>query len=250
MQFVAGVVTRARSHDLDVLLLTNEDPHSLDRVASGSMVDGAVVMDVERDDPRLPELAAVRQPVVLIGLPDEPGRLGCVDLDFEAAGREGVRHLAAAGRRRVGLVGSPPAVMARRTSFAERLLRGYTQEAASQDGGPLSTSATSTRAGGMAAVAELLHRAPDLDGLLVHNEGALGGVVEGLRQAGREDVALVVVSPADVVQALPVDCTWIEIPAARIGEIAVDMVIERLAGQPGPEVRLVAPELRTHRAGA
>ena len=52
MQFVAGVVTRARDFDHDVLLLTQDDVSGLDRVTGGSMVDALVMMDIEADDPR------------------------------------------------------------------------------------------------------------------------------------------------------------------------------------------------------
>ena len=76
-----------RSHDHDVLLLTQDDVSGAERVGSGSMVDGIVVMDVEAHDERLPSLSRLRQPAVLIGLPAEPGTLSCVDLDFESAGR-------------------------------------------------------------------------------------------------------------------------------------------------------------------
>ncbi len=247
LQFVAGVVTRARSHDLDVLLLTNDDPHSLDRVVAGSMVDAAIVMDVESDDPRLPQLRAMRQPAVLIGLPDDPGNLACVDLDFLAVGREAVAHLVAAGHRRIGLIGASPTVLARGTSFAERLVRGYTEALTERDAPLLTVAAHGSRAGGISAVEELLGREPGLDALVVHNELAVPGVVEALRRADREDVALVLVCPADLVASVPVDCDWIEIPGARIGEIAVDMVTARLAGTTGPEVRLVAPSVRAHR---
>lgn len=247
LQFVAGVVTRARSHDLDVLLLTNDDPTSLDRVASGSMVDAAIVMDVEREDPRLPELRAMRQPTVLIGLPDDPGTLACVDLDFVAVGREAVAHLAAAGRRRIGLIGAAPTVLARHTSFAERLMRGYGEAVAALGAAALVVAAHGSRGGGIAAVRELLDREPGLEAVVVHNELAVPGVVEALRREDREDVALVLVCPADLVGSVPVDCDWIEIPGARIGEIAVDMVTARLAGATGPEVRLLGPTVRAHR---
>ncbi|RCK69668.1 LacI family transcriptional regulator [Desertihabitans brevis] len=247
LQFVAGVVTRARTHHKDVLLLTNDDPSSLDRVVAGSMVDAVVVMDIETDDPRLPELRAMKQPAVLIGLPGDPGPLSCVDLDFAAVGRTAVQHLLAAGRRRIGLVGPTPVVRARHTSFADRLLHGYADALAEAGLEPLETAAEGTRRGGITAVAELLERHPDLDAVVVHNEGALPGVIEALREGGHDDRALLAVGPADVVAALPVDCDWIEIPAARIGELAVDMVVDRLEDGRGPEVRLLPPTLARHR---
>lgn len=48
--------------------------------------DAFMVMDVEASDPRLPMLLALDRPVVLIGVPDFPSGLTCLDLDFTAAG--------------------------------------------------------------------------------------------------------------------------------------------------------------------
>src|SRR5659263_402463 len=87
MQFVMGVVTSARTFEHDVLLLTQDDAAGIERVADGSMVDALIMMDIEADDPRVPVLAGLRQPAVLIGLPNNAEGLSCVDLDFESAGR-------------------------------------------------------------------------------------------------------------------------------------------------------------------
>ena len=48
MQFVSSVVTSAREHGLDLLLLTKDDgPAELRRVASSAIADALIVMDVE-----------------------------------------------------------------------------------------------------------------------------------------------------------------------------------------------------------
>src|SRR5256714_324716 len=56
MQFAISVVTSARRHDHDVLLLTqDEGVQGLKRVAGTALVDAIIVMDVELHDPRVPE---------------------------------------------------------------------------------------------------------------------------------------------------------------------------------------------------
>ena len=124
MQFVTGVVTRARDFEHDVLLLTQDDHAGVERVAAGSMVDAVIMMDVEAEDPRLPILRRQRQPAVLIGLPRDAAGLSCVDLDFEAAGRQAVDHLAGLGHRQVALIGSPRVVLDRHTTYAAAHGRG------------------------------------------------------------------------------------------------------------------------------
>ena len=93
------------------------------------MVDALIVMDVERDDLRIPALRGLKQPSVLIGLPDDAAGIACGDLDFAAAAAASLEHLAGHGHRRVALIGPSPAVYQRGTSYADRFLTGFTETA-------------------------------------------------------------------------------------------------------------------------
>jgi len=246
MQFVAGVVTTARKFDFDVLLLTQDDATGLERVADGSMVDALIMMDIEADDPRVPVLAGLRQPGVLIGLPRDSVGLSCVDLDFDAAGRTAVRHLAQLGHRQVALVGSPRAVIERHTSYADRLLRGFTEQTAELGLEGVYEPCESSHAGAVAAVDRVLARMPGVTGLVVHNEVALPGVIATLRERGRsipEDVSVVAVCPQDIALGQPLPLTSVDIPADAIGRVAVEMAMARVAGEQPTETRLLAAVL-------
>ncbi|WP_036966050.1 LacI family DNA-binding transcriptional regulator [Promicromonospora kroppenstedtii] len=246
MQFVAGVVTRARDFDHDVLLLTQDDVSGLDRVTGGSMVDALVMMDIEADDPRVPLVAAAKQPTVLIGLPQDPEGLSCVDLDFEAAGRLAVRHLAHAGHTDVALIGSPPEVLRRHTSYAERMMRGLRDQARSSGVTVKVEACDSSPAGAATAVDALLSTAPDTTGIVVHNEGALPHVLARLAERGLvvgSDMSVVAVCPRDVALSQRIPMTSIDLPAEDIGKVAVDMVMARLEGEQPSETRLLAPVL-------
>ena len=244
MQFVTGVVTSARSFDYDVLLLTQDDAAGLDRVASGSMVDALVVMDIEAEDPRIPVLAGLRQPTILIGLPRQPQGLSCVDLDFDGAGHLAVRHLAELGHTKIGLIGSPAAVLERHTSYAERLLRGFRAEAAQLDVHAIHISCESSQTGAVQAVDRLLTEMPDVTAVIVHNEVALPYVVAALRERGcntPENISVLAVCPADVADAQPVPLTSIDLPAHTIGRVAVEMAMARLDQDQPAETRLLTP---------
>jgi DNA-binding LacI/PurR family transcriptional regulator len=252
MQFVAGVVTRARDFDYDVLLLTQDDVSGLDRVTGGSMVDALVMMDIEADDPRVPLVAAAKQPTVLIGLPQDPEGLSCVDLDFEAAGRLAVRHLVGAGHTDVALIGSPPEVLQRHTSYAERLMRGLRSQAELSGVTVEVEACDSSPSGAASAVDTLLATAPETTGIIVHNEGALPHVLSRLADRGivvGTDISVVAVCPTDVALSQRIPMTSIDLPAEGIGKVAVDMVMARLEGEHPSETRLLAPVL-TERASS
>ena len=247
MQFVIAVATAARSYDHDVLLLTNDEGTAgLHRVAGGAMVDALIVMDVEAHDERVPVLRELRQPAVLIGLPDRPSGISCVDLDFAAAGHLAVQHLAEHGHRRVALVGPPPAVYERGTSYATRFRAGFDEAVAELGLAAVRHACEPTHEGATAYLARVEAELPGVTGLVVHNESVLGPVLSLLRVAGRrvpEDVSVVAVCPRELALGLPVRMTSIDVPAEELGALAVEMVVDLLRGRRGVQTRLLAPTL-------
>jgi len=249
MQFVGGVVTTAREHDHDVLVLTQDDAQGIDRVAASSTADALIVMDVEADDARLPALRSLPLPSILIGVPDDTTGLSCVDLDFAGAGRLAVRELARHGHTRVALVGASQDRLDHRANYAVRMRHGVLEQAAASGVDAPVVPAEPTFAGGAQALDRVLDEHPGTTGLVVHNEAALGGVLARAAERGvrvPQDLSVVAVSPADLAAALPVPISLIEVPGNRIGRIAVEMVMARLGGEDLAETRLVAPTYADH----
>jgi DNA-binding LacI/PurR family transcriptional regulator len=71
-------------------------------------IDGAIMVDLHVDDPRVPELEKLGMPVVVVGHPSESGSLVPVWSDDGAAVRETVEYLVALGHRRVARVAGLP----------------------------------------------------------------------------------------------------------------------------------------------
>ena len=247
MQFATAVVTAARTHNHDVLLLTkDEGTAGLERVAHSTMVDALIVMDVEKNDMRIPALRRLKQPTVLIGLPDDPAGIVCVDLDFAAAARETLRHLAWHGHRRIALVGPSPAVYRRGTSYADRFLAGFT--AASGEFGleTMTHPCEPTQAGVRTCLADIDAQLDGVTALVVHNEEALRPLLDQLRAAGRrvpEDISLVAVCPRYVALSMPLPLTSVDIPSHDVGGLAVETVMKLLDGRHTEPVRLLPPTL-------
>ncbi|MFI1353441.1 LacI family DNA-binding transcriptional regulator [Streptomyces sp. NPDC020898] len=252
MRFAVSVVTAARRHDHDVLLLTQEEGEAgLHRVADTALVDALIVMDVQLDDPRLPLLRALDVPSVLIGFPSDPAGLTCIDLDFRAAGELCVERLAGLGHRVIALVGSPPEVYVRRTAFAQRVVQGFT---AAADRRGLSSSVHPCEASPAAArvVAEqLLREHPALTGVVVHNEPVLEPLIDAFEQLGLRvpgDLSVTAICPDDLAESLPVPVTSVAIPSAEVGARAVELLMKKLDGTGQvPEATLLPPRL-TERA--
>jgi DNA-binding LacI/PurR family transcriptional regulator len=250
-QFAVSVVTAARAHDHDVLLLTQgEGEEGLGRVADTRLADGVIVMDVQLQDPRLPLLRSGALPSVLIGVPAEPDGLTCVDLDFRAAGELCVDHLARLGHRVVALVGSPPEVYVRRTAFARRLVEGFTSAA---DRHRLTSAVHPCGTGRDAAraIAErLVRELPSLTGVVVHNEPLLDPLIDAFERLGLSvpgDLSLTAVCPSPVAASARVAVTSVAVPSAELGTRAVHLLVRKLSGVPVPGATLLPPRL-TERA--
>jgi DNA-binding LacI/PurR family transcriptional regulator len=247
LEFAVAVVNRARRSDYDVLLLTQaEGAAGLQRVASSALADAFVVMDLRADDPRLPVLRNLDRPAVLIGLPDRPVGLSCVDLDFAAAAGLAVDHLADLGHSSVALIGSPEAVYERRSSYALRTLAGFSEAVSRRSVASVSTPCDPSFDGLRRAVADVVRRQPGTTGWLVHNESVLPAVVAVLQELGRSvpaDASVIAICPDDMADTHAVAFTNIGLPAVDLGEIAVEMVLRHLDGVTAVETRLLAPVL-------
>lgn len=247
MRFVASAVTSARAYDHDVLLLTkDEGPDGLRRVAASSIADAIIVMDIEQAEPRVPVLLSLNRPIVLIGVPDHPRELTCVDLDFTAAGSVCVGHLADLGHTEIALIGPSPTVYERGTSYAGRFLRGFTTTATERGlraiARPCAPSYDATRN----CLDDVLREQPGTTGLVVHNEAVLSSLLSDLRQRGLrvpEDVSVVAVCPEDMAKNQSIPLTSVAIPADEVGRTAVEMAMRQLNGETHPEIRLLSPRL-------
>lgn len=246
MQFVSAVVTTARTFEQDVLLLTQDDVAGIDRVLSQSIVDGMIMMDIEAKDPRVPLLAKMRKPAVLIGLPDDAQGLSCVDFDFAAASKVAVRHLVELGHQRLALIGSPQASLERHATYADRVRSGF-EAAALTAGVDFSSRACEPTAAALAqALQELLTGPAAATGLVVHNEFLLPMLRDTLTEMGLNvpaDISVVAIAPTDVAMASTAPWTAVSIPAHDIGRTAVEMVMERMHTEKPAEVRLIVPSL-------
>ncbi len=248
MRFAVSVVTAARAHDHDVLLLTQgEGPDGLRRVSGSAMVDGVIVMDVEADDARVPVLRELDLPSVLIGVPEDTEGLTCVDLDFAAAGAACVHHLADLGHTDLAFVGQPPSVYERRTGFAERTTTGFERAAAERGVRATLHPCSPDTAHGLAE--DLLRERPGLTGLIVHNEPSVGPLLESFAEHGRTPPELSVVAIGPVPPGAP-PLTSVDLPAEEVGARAVSLLMDKIDGPGNPGVTLLEPRLTSRESTA
>ena len=252
MEIAISVTVAARQHQYDVLLITNDEgPEGVRRVAGSGLADGVILMDVVLDDERIPALHAQGTQAALIGIPDDPRGLSCVDHDFAAAGALCADHLADLGHREIAFIGYGPGVYHRHAGYAERTLTGFRERAEQRELRYLHRPCEGTYDSTAGALARILADRPDTTGFVVQNEGAIGPLLSLLRASGRtvpEDASVVALCPEQLAEQHAPRLTAVTGPAQELGRVAVEQVMRRINDAandqvPADELVLLAPVL-------
>jgi DNA-binding LacI/PurR family transcriptional regulator len=247
MELATSVVTSAREHEHDVLLLTNDEgPAGLQRVTSSALADALVLMDVELNDQRVPLLRQLGIPAVLVGFPRDHAGLTCIDLDFAAAGALCAGHLADQGHSSLALLGPPEAVYRRGTGFASRTLDGFREGVRRRGLQAIHCPCAHAYEPASRTITRLLREHPDVTGIVVQNEAAAAPLLDVLRASGVRvpgDVSIVAICADTAAEQASLRLSSVSIPAQRMGRQAVDLVMAKVRGDPVPEATLLEARL-------
>lgn len=245
MEFVSSFLAAAHERDFDILLVTAEDHERTLRVVDEGKVDALIVMDLVEDDPRIPSLARLTRPVVLIGYPSETGGLPCVDFDFLAAAEGAVHEMHSRGSQRIAMIAAPASREGRTTTYAHRARLGYTL-ACQTLGIPERIIELPADPDEVARFTEAEVLAGNqFDGLFIHHERVLplfGRAFGTMGVQTPEKVQVVAIAPEFVATTGPWDVSGVDLPIATIGRSAVTMILEQLFDQEAPRhSRLLSP---------
>ncbi|MCO6003482.1 LacI family transcriptional regulator [Actinoallomurus purpureus] len=246
MPYVWAALTAAQDAGLKLLMLTDDDGEAAIRDAVlGSLVDGVMLMEVQRHDPRVGLLGSLKCPAVIVGTPEEKAHLPCVDFDLGLAGRLCAEHLLELGHTRVGYLGGAEETFRRGVAYAIHArdsalysLRAGRAEASWTpcDGSPADVDV---------AVDTLLSQTPGLSALIVYNERALPLVIDCLSARGLhapEDISVMAICPE--AQRSQLRFTAVSLPVEELARTAVRLLAGVLNGDPQPPATILAPALK------
>ncbi|MEU1012483.1 LacI family DNA-binding transcriptional regulator [Streptomyces sp. NPDC005890] len=197
--------------------------------ARGGRVDGILLISVHAGD-RLPDmLAEARLPTVLLGRRSGDEYVSYVDADNVGGARSAVSHLLERGRRTIATITGPLDMYA-----AQSRLRGY-QDALVLAGLKVTRSLVAegdfTEESGRRAMAELLERHPEIDGVLAASDTTAVGALHTLRAAGRrvpEDVSVIGFDDFPLAQSTKPRLTTVRQPLEEIGRAMVRLLMEEM----------------------
>ncbi len=205
-----------------------EQRQVLDYVGAGH-VDGVLLISSHAGSPIVSALLDQGTPTIACGIPlGFEDRLGYVAADDLGGGRRMTRHLLALGRSRVATITGPLD-----TPGGRLRLEGYRAEVGDAYDESLVAHGDYTRAGGAAAMRELLTRRPDLDAVFVASDLMAAGALSTLRSLGRsvpDDVAVGGFDNSGLAATLEPSLTTIHQPLERISAEMVRLLLDLIEG--------------------
>jgi LacI family transcriptional regulator len=244
-----GAQEAARAAQLGVLVMDSASSAATEASHLGMLaqqrVRGVLVTPADVSGATLAEFARARIPYVLVDR-DIPGGSGCrVLVDDVAGGAMAVRHLIAAGHRRLAYVAGP----LESPQYRDRL-EGARIAVAEADVELVvlpGAGAGADVAAGRDAAARMLGLAERPTGVFCGNDLIALGMLQGLFAAGvavPRDVAIVGYDDLEVAAAAVVPLSSIRRPAARVGEAAAGLLVEESGAEEHVHRELVfQPEL-------
>ncbi|MEZ3180723.1 LacI family transcriptional regulator [Streptomyces pimonensis] len=226
---VGDALTDTKVQLLLTLVRTDAERQRLVEYARGGRVDGVMLMSVHAEDALPDMLAEVGLPTVLLGRRSGEESVTYVDADNAGGARGAVAHLLGLGRRSIATITGPLDMY-----VAQCRLRGYREalERAGVESRPAWTAEGDFSAGsGRRAMAGLIERAPEIDGVLAASDTMAAGALDALRAAGRrvpEDVAVIGFDDFPLAQHTDPKLTTVRQPLEEIGRTMVRLLLEEM----------------------
>lgn len=230
-------VMRERGYHMVLWTCGYDDRRELTRLVRQGLVDGLILMEVHERDRRVEYLEDMGMPFTLIGRTGDSERHACVDIDFAESFSRAVRYLALHGHRDLALVNQSRESWDSGYGPSRRALDGF--EAACKTAGCKASHyfCNPTPKDGFAVAHEMHRDGARHTALLVMNDRALPGLMEGLSRTGRrvpDDLSvLAMISSSRVASGYVTPLTALEIPTRALVEGAVDALVAQLDGPTG-----------------
>jgi LacI family transcriptional regulator len=221
-----------------------EDELAMVRDLKHRYVDGLILVSLHLTDAHADELRRAAAPVVVIGGSTKGTPVDSVRVFSRKGAREAVRHLHAAGRRRIAFVNGPQHTapgMSRRLGY----LDGLRSCGIARDDTLIEVAADFMIEPGRTATARLLSRATP-DAIFCANDLLAIGALSALREAGLDvpgDVALVGVDNTTLAEVTWPTLTSVDLGSASRASIAAELLLERIEGL-ADEPRMLGVEPR------
>ncbi|HEX6508500.1 MAG TPA: LacI family DNA-binding transcriptional regulator [Chloroflexota bacterium] len=250
LEFIGGMTTSCARFGTDLLLSAadagKDEGHDFKRLVRGRRVDGLLICDIRKADPRIAYLREHKLPFVAFGRTMDRHDYSYIDVDGEAGAFGAVDYLIRLGHQRIAYLG-----VASDYSFSHFRLSGY-RGALARAGLPYNPQLVHeslTDGAASTVLARLLDLPQRPTAIFASADFLALGAIKAARALGLSvprDLSVVVFDDNALVQQADPPLTAVTQPNRRLGEEAAALLLDRVK-EPGlPLVqRLVVPSLST-----
>jgi DNA-binding LacI/PurR family transcriptional regulator len=248
VQGVAGAIVDTELQLVLLIAQGDREHRKVERYVRQGHVDGVILMSLHGDDPLPRSLRAASIPTVLVGRPRDRFGLPYVDADNRGGARVATSHLLWLGRRKIATITGPMDM-----TVAVDRFEGY-REALAESGYPfLVASGDFSEAGGEQAMATLLRRHPDLDGVFAASDLMAIGALRAIQAAQRrvpEDVAVVGFDDMPVARTTEPPLTTIRQSLDVMAQALTRILLDEISGAGSGSEHVISPTTLIRRASA
>ncbi|MFG2639617.1 LacI family DNA-binding transcriptional regulator [Streptomyces sp. NPDC048370] len=232
-QVIVGASAALEDADLHLMLClaaSDRGRRRVEQLLRSNGADGVMLMALREDDPLARMAQEAEMPVVFGGRPVGSDPRWYVDVDNTGGARAATEHLISAGRTRVATICGRLDTEVGRARY-----RGYRDAMLAAGLEPYPPEVGDfTESSGADAMAVLLVKHPDLDGVFAASDNMGVGALRTLREAGRQvpgDVAVVGFDDLAVAQMADPPLTTVHQPIEGLGREMARMLVALINGQ-------------------
>ena len=242
MRFISAAANAVNQAGYAFVLLTQPDRTggTLDQFFYSGLLDGVILFQVRRHDPRIEALKDAGLPFVLIGQTADNTGLAYVDIDIIAAMTWCVSHLAELGHHHIACLHQDDPEF----GFGARVLAGYRMACADHGFLPVVRPCALSTEGGQQVTVALLQEHPEVTGVIVWNDLAAWGVNQAAIAAGRcipADLSIICFDQSNISSFLSFRPTVVDVRPEEMSRRAAEMLLNILAGESDGEGILLSP---------
>ena len=228
---ISGLEERLLENNYDMILFSAnwEDQFSYLEKCQFRNVDGAILMGVPKDDPKLPELLKAKIPSVFIDLDISDDKASYIISDNEKGAREAVRHLAELGHQKIAVIEGEEI-----TIPTQKRLAGYKAEMKAQNleiKDDLIIQGRFSVDGGIKAMEKILKLEDRPTAIFCMGDEIAVGAMQTIKEAGLnvpDDFSIVGFDDIEISQYLNPALTTIRQQKDEMGIEAANMVLEMI----------------------
>jgi DNA-binding LacI/PurR family transcriptional regulator len=245
IEFFASVTNVTFEYDYGLLLFTHPlGEQEIKRFINQGLVDGVILMEVQRQDPRVALMKQVGYPFSLIGHSESNEGVSFVDMDFYTAMRLAVQHLAKLKHREMVFLPTIQDINHAQHNYIFESIRGFNDAARELGLQGWTCGCDATFEGSYRVMNEALEKHPGISAVITGSELIFNGVTKALQDKGlrvpRDFSVVGQISDRSAEKYTP-KVTNISIPAMEMGRLGAEALIKQLEDEKFPPQQVMLP---------